>query len=106
MQAGTFAFNLDVAKDATHSGEENDVFKLTVRYEKESKAEASSEPSLSKTEKILLLIRENPKITTAEIAATTGLSLRTTRRITIDLTNNGIISRKGSKKDGEWIIIK
>jgi ATP-dependent DNA helicase RecG len=86
--------------------EENDVFKLTVRYEKESKVEVSGEPSLSKTEKILLLIRENPKITAAEIAATTGISLRTVRRITIDLVNNGIISRKGSKKDGEWVIIK
>ncbi|MDR1021738.1 MAG: winged helix-turn-helix transcriptional regulator [Prevotellaceae bacterium] len=86
--------------------EENDVFKLTVRYEKESQAEASGESSLSKTEKILLLIRENPKITAAEIAATTGISLRTIRRITTDLVNNGIIYRKGSDKDGEWVIIK
>jgi ATP-dependent DNA helicase RecG len=86
--------------------EENDVFKLTVRYEKESKAEISGEPSLSKTEKILLLIRENPKITAAEIVATTGISLRTVRRIMTDLASNGTISRKGSDKDGEWVIIK
>jgi ATP-dependent DNA helicase RecG len=86
--------------------EENDVFKLTVRYEKENKAEVSGEPSLSKTEKILLLIRENPKITATEIVATTGISLRTVRRTMTDLASNGIISRKGSDKDGEWVIIK
>jgi ATP-dependent DNA helicase RecG len=86
--------------------EENDVFKLTVRYEKENKAEVSGEPSLSKTEKILLLIRENPKITAAEIVTTTGISLRTVKRIMTELTNNGIISRKGSRKEGEWVIIK
>jgi ATP-dependent DNA helicase RecG len=86
--------------------EENDVFKLTIKYEKENKAERANKSSLSKTEKILLLIQDNPKITAKEIATTTSISIRTVRRIMADLTNSGIISRKGSDKDGEWMVLK
>jgi ATP-dependent DNA helicase RecG len=81
--------------------EENDVFRQTVRYEKDK---PDVKQDATNTEKVLSLLRENPKITANHIAEITLLSLRTIRNIQAKLKNNGIIERQGSDKDGEWIV--
>jgi ATP-dependent DNA helicase RecG len=49
-------------------------------------------------DKILELIKENPKITTYEIAQSLDISPRTIRRIISQLLTNEIIERNGSIK--------
>jgi ATP-dependent DNA helicase RecG len=74
--------------------EDDDVFRLTIRYEIES---------MENTEdRILALIRENPKITAKEMAEIISLSLRTVKTILSELTNKQIIERVGGRKYGEW----
>jgi ATP-dependent DNA helicase RecG len=90
--------------------EENDVFKLTVRYEKESVSLDSEKISIMETikhaDKIVELIQVNPRITAAEMATELSLSERHTRKIISRLVELRFIERKGSDKVGEWIIIK
>ena len=77
--------------------EENDIFKLTIRYEKEGSIK-------SYADKILLLIKENPKITAKEMALNMSVTSRTVERILSDMLKNDIIKRIGSTKGGEWKI--
>ncbi|MDR2805978.1 MAG: putative DNA binding domain-containing protein [Dysgonamonadaceae bacterium] len=81
--------------------EEDDIFRQTVRYETEK---PSVKQDISNTEKELVLLRENPKITAKEIVEITQLSLRAIRKIQTKLKNSGIIERQGSKKDGIWVV--
>jgi ATP-dependent DNA helicase RecG len=67
--------------------------------EKEKKRKKNSE-------KILELIRENPKITMKEMAGLTSLSITSVKRILTDLKNKEIIERQGSDKHGVWIVKK
>jgi ATP-dependent DNA helicase RecG len=84
--------------------EENDVFKLTVRYEKEG-ASQDLENSLTNTEKVLLLIQENPKITASEMSVILSVTSRTVERILSKLINDKIVERMGATKKGEWVVI-
>lgn len=61
----------------------------------------------TKDSEVLLieLIRENPKITTKELADTLKLSKRQCERIIADLKNRGILSRMGTKRTGYWSIL-
>ena len=88
--------------------EENDVFKLTVRYEKESTAsqKISVSGNIKHGNEILELIAENPKITAIEIGKALSLTERHVRKILTRLINANMIERKGSDKDGEWHILK
>ena len=89
--------------------EENDVFKLTVRYEKENvlrKPEIISMTSTVKhADKILDLIQINPGITVNELMIELSLSESSIRKIFARLTAQKIIERKGSRKAGEWVIL-
>jgi ATP-dependent DNA helicase RecG len=99
-------------KDATPLMEKGDIFKLTVRYEKEENFGAENfvkvgvTTSIKHADKILELIRENPKITAYQLVAELSLSERGVRKILAQLVNLKFIERKGSKKNGEWIIIE
>ncbi|MDR0798165.1 MAG: putative DNA binding domain-containing protein [Dysgonamonadaceae bacterium] len=84
--------------------EENDVFQLTIRYEKEGDMSDTLDESLSNTKKVLMLIKENPKITAKQIAEIMSLSMRTIRNTLSELRQNSLIEREGSKKNGSWII--
>jgi ATP-dependent DNA helicase RecG len=53
-------------------------------------------------EKILELIRENPKITAKEMADKVQLSIRTIGNILADLQTDQLIERIGSRKKGIW----
>jgi len=59
----------------------------------------------SREDKILELIKENPKITTNELAVILGLSVRTIKSIIKTLVDNNIIKRTNGKKYGHWEII-
>jgi ATP-dependent DNA helicase RecG len=86
--------------------EENDVFKLTIRYEVERApvVGSSGESDISNEDKIMALIRENPEFTVAEISQNLSIAKRTVERIMSKLVNEKLIEREGSKKKGRWII--
>ncbi len=91
--------------------EEGDVFKVTIPYEKSTDIKTDlpvsiSIPSVgSNTDKILVLLKENPKFTAAEMAALLSIAQRTVERILAKLTEDNVIKREGSDKTGQWTII-
>ena len=54
--------------------------------------------------KIISLIRTNPEISQKEICNSLNLSLITIKRLMQSLQSNGVITRKGSKRRGKWVI--
>ncbi|MDR2448646.1 MAG: putative DNA binding domain-containing protein [Prevotellaceae bacterium] len=88
--------------------EEGDVFRLTVRYEKESvppTEKLNTAISIKHAAGVLALIRKNPKITAHEIAQNLAVTKRTVERVISNLVAEKLIERQGSKKVGEWIIV-
>ena len=74
-----------------------------------SKVESKVEKEKSKVEskvEILKLIMNNPKINTFAIANHIEYSVSGVERIIKQLKEEGIISRRGSTKSGEWIVNK
>ena len=57
------------------------------------------------TQKILDLIRENPYVTTQEMADSIGIIRRTIAKHIKSLQNQGIIKRVGPDKGGHWEVI-
>ncbi|SDX81448.1 ATP-binding protein [Eubacterium barkeri] len=53
-------------------------------------------------EKVLALIRYNPRITQNQIKEQTGLSLRTVKRIMAELQSRGCVIRIGNNRSGKW----
>jgi ATP-dependent DNA helicase RecG len=88
--------------------EENDVFKLIVRYEKESVTteKISVTTTIKHAERILGLIAENPRITAKQLASELSLTERHLRKLLARLISEKIIMRIGSRKDGEWSFAK
>ena len=64
-------------------------------------SKAQEKDSLSDEEKIILAIKNNPNITTAEMMQVIGKSRRTVTRINV---NSSKIIRKGTSFDGHWEI--
>ena len=54
---------------------------------------------------IIILIRQNPQITQAELVEQLNTSLRTVKRITKRLSEKGIMVRKGGKRFGYWEVL-
>jgi ATP-dependent DNA helicase RecG len=98
-------------KDALPIMEESDVFKLTVRYEKEGayttndSGKINLSLSIKHSDKILELIAVNPKITAIDIANNLSLSENHIRKILAQLTEGKIIERQGPRKSGEWHLL-
>ncbi len=67
-------------------------------------AESTQETDLSNRERLILLLRENPHLTLAEIAGVIGLTRDGVKKIADKLRAEGILSRKGSTKAGEWVV--
>ena len=62
---------------------------------------------LNKTEKAVLnLLIENANRTAEELASEVGVTKRTIERTFVSLQNKGKIERIGSKKNGNWKVIK
>lgn len=53
---------------------------------------------------VLSSLRDNPKMTNAELTEKTGKSLRTITRILALLKRKGLIARSGSNKAGYWMV--
>jgi ATP-dependent DNA helicase RecG len=65
--------------------------------------EAGSEKSSEKgSEKILELLRENPKLTIAEIAEVISISTRAVEKKIARLKEEGILTRQGPDRGGQW----
>ena len=56
----------------------------------------------SRENRIIALMRENPKITLDEIAGKLGVSVRTVKSIVADLKDSGAVKRISGKKYGYW----
>ena len=87
--------------------EENDVFKLTVRYESEvlSSEKTGLTENIRHADKIMALIADNPKITAKEIGNILSLSENHVRKILVKLESVSLIERRGSRKVGEWMVL-
>lgn len=59
----------------------------------------------SDLEKLLPVIKQNPSITQKELHKKTGVSLRTIKRITVELQKTGKLMRIGSNRSGTWKVI-
>lgn len=62
---------------------------------------------LNKTEKkVIELLIENPNITSTELAEKIGVTKRTIERTFKSLQEKKMIERIGSKRDGNWIVVR
>lgn len=57
------------------------------------------------TKKILTLIRNNDKITIPKIASTLNISKRNCERLIAELKKSGRLTRKGSTRNGGWVVL-
>ena len=78
-------------------------FHVTSESFKEERMKEGSEKS---SEKILSLIRENPKISAKEISEIIGISSRDVEKNIAKLKEKGFLKRVGPAKGGYWKIIK
>ena len=63
--------------------------------------------ALNKTEKkVIELLIENPSITSVELAEIIGVTKRTIERTFKSLQEKKMIERIGSKRDGNWIVVR
>jgi ATP-dependent DNA helicase RecG len=77
------------------------VFLEVFNKEEEQKDEFNE---LTTSEKVLVLIRENSKITKKEISERISISLVSVKRIISKLVSDNKVKRTGTKKSGEWMI--
>ena len=62
---------------------------------------------LNKTEKkVIELLIENPAYTSIELADKVGVTKRTIERTLKKLQEKKMIERIGSKRDGNWIVVR
>ena len=54
---------------------------------------------------IMDMIRQNPNVTTSDMAEKIGISRRSIAKITHKLQTEGVIRRIGSRKDGHWEVL-
>ena len=59
---------------------------------------------LTDREHILLLLKENPSLTQAELSEMMNKSRRAVQMLMKELLDEGVIERKGSKKTGSWLV--
>ena len=82
--------------------EDKEMFRLTIPLLR-GKVAIEESNNLNKVQiKIINVIANNSKITKREISETINEPLRTVERNMLDLKNNNIIERVGSKKTGYW----
>ncbi len=79
--------------------------RLTLHIQNEPINEPINEPLSKRQIAILAAIKMHPSLTRDELAEETGLSLATLKREITNLRKNGYITRDGSNKNGQWIIL-
>lgn len=60
---------------------------------------------MSVNEKILALLKDNPKMTAKQLASTLNLSVRQVERAIAALKENGRLERIGANKNGSWRVL-
>jgi hypothetical protein len=69
-------------------------------------AGSTQETLLSNRERLIVLLRGNPRLTLAEASEIIGLTRDGVKKIADKLRAQGVLARKGSTKAGEWIVLK
>ena len=89
--------------------EEQDVYCIEIPYIptlQGSNAEATQKSTQKSTQKIIELIKDNPQITTQEMAEAIGIIRRTVAKHIKSLQEKGIIKRVGPDKGGHWEVVE
>ena len=89
--------------------EEQDVYRIEIPYIPTLPgidADTTQKSTQKSTLKILELIKNNPEITTQEMAETIGIIRRTVAKHIKSLQEKGIIKRIGPDKGGHWEVIE
>jgi ATP-dependent DNA helicase RecG len=84
--------------------EEQDVYRIEIPYIPTLQG-SNVEATQKSTQKIINLIRENPYVTTQEIADSIGIIRRTIAKHIRSLQDKGIIKRIGPDKGGHWEVV-
>ena len=102
VSAGQQELSCDAAESAEAIAEEST--KETVKEVLEKTVKVLSEESME--ERLLHVIRENPKVTQKALKEALGVSIATVKRMTTALHKAGVIERTGTNRSGEWHILK
>lgn len=68
--------------------------------------EKSAEKKLKSAEKIKVLMRQSPEITTSELAEYLGITQSGIEKQISKMKRSGDITREGGDKGGKWIVLK
>ena len=79
--------------------------KLTLHIQNEPINEPVNEPVNERQQTILSIMKQNPSITREDLANKLGISLATLKRELTSLRKEGYITRSGSDKNGQWIVV-
>lgn len=91
---------------------ESNYIRCTIPFEKEvinqmENKNVGLNVCLNKTEKkVIELLIENPNVTSTELAEKVGVTKRTIERTFKSLQEKKMIERIGSKRDGNWIVVR
>ena len=84
--------------------EEQDMYRIKIPYIPTLQG-STFDTTQKSTQKILDLIRENPYVTTQEMADSIGIIRRTIAKHIRSLQDKGIIKRIGPDKGGHWEVV-
>ena len=94
-------------KDSYFPSEETELIWDLLKEGDQGTTQTTTQKSDQKRDqKIIMAIKENPKITRAELQNITGLSESGVKKIRRQLQQKGILSRIGPDKGGHWEIIE
>ena len=91
---------------------ESNYIRCTIPFEKEVMSQIDNKNvglnvGLNRTEKkVIECLIENPSVTSTEIAEKIGVTKRTVERAFKSLQDKNILERIGSKRDGNWIVVR
>ena len=91
---------------------EDNYIKCTIPFEKEVMSQIDNKNvglnvGLNKTEKkVIECLIENPSVTSTEIAEKIGVTKRTVERAFKSLQDKNVLERIGSKRDGNWMVVR
>ena len=95
--------------DSNVDFEENEILELTKSTSdfgiKNDGSVVGQDTSEKTSEKIILLVKENPSISAKEIAEKLGVSSRAIEMQIAKLKKNNIITRIGPAKGGHWEVV-
>lgn len=80
--------------------------KLTLHIQNKPTNEPVNEPVNKRQQVILSAMKQNPSMIREDLANELGISLATLKRELTSLRKKGYITRSGSDKNGQWLIIK